>query len=514
METCVIYSRVSTEEQAKEGRSIDDQISRLTEEAEKNKYQLMGVYKDPGFSGTNGNRPGLQEMLAFCQKNNIGKILVVDTDRIARKEELHFAIKALLRKCGTKIESLNQPMIDDSPEGSLLDTILAAVNSFQPRVTGRKTSMTMEEKAKSGWWPGWAPLGYLNQRNPSASTSTDKNIVVIDPIMGNLVAECFKRYASGGYTTDGLSEEMYNLGLRTRKGERVGGNDIASILGRTFYIGKLPYKGNVYQGNHEPLIDETTFMKCRSILAEHNRYADRKRKYNFLLNGFVHCGICGSALTAEHHLVKQKSYYHCAKRTLSHTNKGQNISVELLEKDVAQLFRHISLPQSAIDRIMLQARKILAETHDTIDEKRRLLEKNKSNLESKRHILESKLLEGVIDNDTYKRQHLVISADLGAIEADLAHLNFNRDENIALFEKLLLLARNVYKAYVSASPELKRRYLALFWEKIIVEDRQIKEAIPTKAFQAIMPEPSLTASILSSKVISFNKWLPRLDSNQ
>ncbi len=82
----------------------------------------------------------------------------MDTDRLARKTEHHFVIKAQLKKFGVRVESLNQPMIDDTPEGVFLDTILAATNALYPQITGRKTSLSMAEKA-AGWWPGPARLG-------------------------------------------------------------------------------------------------------------------------------------------------------------------------------------------------------------------------------------------------------------------------------------------------------------------------------------------------------------------
>lgn len=55
------------------------------------------------------------------------------------------------------------------------------------------------------------------------------------------------------------------------------------------------------------------------------------------------------------------------------------------------------------------------------------------------------------------------------------------------FRQLVMLTRNVHKAYKAAPIQLKRRYLALFWEKIVVEDKKIKEAVPTKAFQELLP---------------------------
>jgi len=62
MKKALIYARVSTDEQAQEGMSIDTQINRCTRWAEENGYSIIGVYKDEGKSATNMNRASLKEM--------------------------------------------------------------------------------------------------------------------------------------------------------------------------------------------------------------------------------------------------------------------------------------------------------------------------------------------------------------------------------------------------------------------------------------------------------------------
>ena len=95
----LIYSRVSTDEQAETGHSIETQVVLCDRFARDNGYIVTGVYKDPGKSATNMKRPGLQDLLLRCEEDSsVNAVLVQDTDRMARSVNDHFSIKTLLKK--------------------------------------------------------------------------------------------------------------------------------------------------------------------------------------------------------------------------------------------------------------------------------------------------------------------------------------------------------------------------------------------------------------------------------
>jgi len=75
-------------------------------------------------------------------------------------------VKGILLKTKVNLISVLQPMLDDSPEGNLLDIILAGMNEFYSKDLGRKTSRALTQKAHEGWWPGYAPIGYINKTIP------------------------------------------------------------------------------------------------------------------------------------------------------------------------------------------------------------------------------------------------------------------------------------------------------------------------------------------------------------
>jgi len=403
-------------------------------------------------------------------------------------------------------------MIDDTPEGNLLDGILASVNAFYPQVTGRKTSNTMYEKAMSGWFPGPARLGYINHHDPTKEKG-QRNTIAPHPIFGGLVTTAFELFASGQYTIYTLAEEMRKRGLLSINSEPVNKTSIRKMLGDEFYLGRFHYRYNhgkdwvfIKNAKHQALTDEETFNRCQLVLEQHNRSVDRKRKHRFLLNAYLFCPECGRPLTASKHHVKQKEYYHCPAQ---HDKTKQYIPVDDMDRIVTELFRGVQLPQHVIDGTLREAKRILAETHFDVDEKRRQLLSHQAILEEKRDKIETKYTDDKLDYEAYKRQSEKIEESLLLISKELIELNDTRSNNIQELEQLLLLSRDIYRAFVKAPFELKRHYMTLFWEKIVVKDREVLEATPTILFQAVLPEPTAKAGNIPAftSVLKFSNWL-------
>jgi site-specific DNA recombinase len=282
----LIYSRVSTEDQAKKGQSIEAQIRLCSAFAKNNNIQVVEIFKDEGKSASTTNRPGLRALLEKATNGSgVNCILVMDTDRMARNTLDHLSIKALLKKHDVKLISVSQPMIDDSPEGNFIDTVLASANALQSQITGRKTSKVMEQKIKAGWWANQAPLGYINTDNPKPNSTLDKRIIIPDPDRAPLITQMFKHYATSTYSLETLTVKMTKLGFTSKNGQPLQISVAHRILSSPLYYGKIPWKGQLYPGNHQPLIDKDTWLLCQDVLDNHNQHASRTRKHNYLLRG-------------------------------------------------------------------------------------------------------------------------------------------------------------------------------------------------------------------------------------
>jgi site-specific DNA recombinase len=119
----IIYVRVSTDEQARSGYSLAQQIEACREWCEREGYEVLEVITDPGQSGASLERPGMDRVRDLVAAGGVSVVLAQDRDRIAREPAYHYLLRKEFEEYGCKIRALNDRG-DDSPEGDLTDGIL------------------------------------------------------------------------------------------------------------------------------------------------------------------------------------------------------------------------------------------------------------------------------------------------------------------------------------------------------------------------------------------------------
>ena len=485
MEYALIYRRVSTEDQAKEGRySMDTQLAVCIKAIDESEYSVAenGVYSDEGKSATTMNRAALQDMLLRVQEDrSIGAVYVQDTDRLARNTTDHLSIKLILKKHGVKLVSVSQSGLEDTPEGNFMDLVIAGVNQFQSQITGRKTRKSMEQRFRDGWLPTKAPIGYKNVPDPK---DPDKRIIVIDPIRGPLVQEMLNMYATGNFSTLEVKEIMYRKGLVNGVGNCLPRSQVAWIMDNPFYWGEMHWGGMVGMGKHEPLVSKKLFLKCQRVKGEHSHFACRKRKHNFLLNGYIYCATCSRRWTAEKHPKKEKAYYRCNAQPGTRCAEHY-IEVDDLEKQIERKFAAIEFSPEFIDKIVARVQSLYQKKKGEIVEKQATLTAQKNNLIAKLETAEEKLISGVLDDEDFVRIKSKITPRIEAIDEESQKLTRARNIKIEVIQKLLGLIRNLGETYKNSRPELKRLYLSLFWSKFEVAGREVAIATPSELVELL-----------------------------
>ncbi len=488
MKNALIYCRVSTEEQAEDGHhSLKTQLKlckRQIEEFDQYKLAPDGVYEDPGRSATTMNRPGLQDLLLRVQEDKtINAVFVQDTDRLARNANDHLTIKALLQKHEVELISVSQPGITDSPEGNFMDLVIAGVNQLQSQITARKTIKSLEQKFWDGWWPTKAPIGYLNVGDPD---DEKKRIVAIDEEKAPFIQQAFKMYATGDHSVLEVRDFLYKKGFLSVFGNRIAHSKMIEILKNKFYIGEMHWRKMMTKGNHKPIIDKELFERVQIVMAEHNRHACRRRKFNFLLRGFVFCAKCGQRYTAEHHPKKNKSYYHCNRSGDRIKCTDKFVEVWDLEEQIAEKFKEIEFTQEFIKKVIKKAEARYRKSKDNIKKEKQVLIKQKLTVEKKRDVAEEKLFSGVISDEDFSRNKKKYREQIETLQDEIYKLERKLNLNIDEVQEVLGLVRNVYKTYVKAPDELKRLYLGLFWDKFEAAEKKIVKAEPAKFIKALM----------------------------
>jgi site-specific DNA recombinase len=145
----VLYARVSTDEQARSGYSLAQQIEALREYAARDGCEVLEEIADPGQSGASLERPGMDRVRDLVAAGGVSMVLAQDRDRFAREPAYHYLLKREFAEYGTKIRALNDRG-DDSPEGELTDGILDQLAKFERAKTTERTRRGKMRKAREG----------------------------------------------------------------------------------------------------------------------------------------------------------------------------------------------------------------------------------------------------------------------------------------------------------------------------------------------------------------------------
>lgn len=530
----ILYCRVSDQNQVDKGHSIKEQEPMLREFAASQGYKVLQVFTDKAKSATTTvGRDELDNMLEYVKHQKLAKqdgatvaLFVQDTDRLARDEVDHFGIRAFLKKHNVKLISKNQPGINESIEGQLQDTIMAGVNAFQSRMTGRKVSDMKERMVAQGKTTHKAPIGYINVNK--GTHDMPKREVELDPTTYTKVRKIFENYATGSYTLQEVANKANEEGLVSKNGNPLQRSTVEHILKSPYYTGQLRYKGQLKPGIHPKLIDDVLFERCRQVLTEHGHYAIRKRvpenHAKFFLKPFLCCAICGYQITGEGATGRNKKkydYYRCIRPKGDkkyHSNRGNCSDVLTIEAQIETLFSMFILGDSIIQEVLERAREILSETHGEIDAEKLRLDAQIKRLEKRRQNLETKWLDGefIQDDSVYHRNHKIIEDEIMAAQKRIAEISQDRKDNTKLFEGLVKLARNLPDAYTKTPPEVKKMYLTVFWDYFEIAKHEVTKAVPSKAVAALINEKLITLkdNTPQTQFLISRIWLPRLDSNQ
>ena len=205
----ILYARVSTDEQARSGYSLAQQIEALQAYAAREGYQVIEEVQDPGQSGASLERPGMDRVRDLVASGGVSVVLAQDRDRFAREPAYHYLLRKEFEGYGTKIRALNDRG-DDSPEGELTDGILDQLAKFERAKIAERTRRGKLRKAREGYVVASTP-NYGFRLNDAKD-----GLVVCEPEMA--VVERIFRMAAEGYGVRAMQSRLRAAGISSPKG--------------------------------------------------------------------------------------------------------------------------------------------------------------------------------------------------------------------------------------------------------------------------------------------------------
>ena len=253
-----IYTRVSTEDQAMDGYSLEAQKERLLAYCEAQGWELAEFYEENGHSGRNTRRPAYQRMMD--EKARWEVILVMKMDRIHRNSKNFMIMMENLEKWGKKFTSMNESLDTSTAVGRFVVDIIQRIAQLESEQIGERTYMGMAQKAENS--PGL--LGF----NPPFGYCIQDNDLVIIPEEATIVRQIFTRYSSGERMTD-IASSLNRTEILTRRGCSWTKWSISHLLHNPAYAGFRRWDGFLVPSTHEAIITQEQFNLVQHIISAH-----------------------------------------------------------------------------------------------------------------------------------------------------------------------------------------------------------------------------------------------------
>ena len=283
-----IYVRVSTTNQAEEGYSIDEQIDKLEAYCKIKDWTVYKVYTDGGFSGSNTERPALESLIKDANKKKFDTVLVYKLDRLSRSQkDTLFLIEDVFIKNGIEFLSLQENFDTSTPFGKAMIGLLSVFAQLEREQIKERMQLGKLGRAKAGKSMMWTKTSYGYDYHKETGT------VTINPAQSLAIKFIFESYLSGRSVTklrDDLNEQY-------PKPIPWNYRAVRTILDNPVYCGYNQYLGEIYKGNHEPIITKEVYDKTQKELKIRQRTAaenvnPRPFQSKYMLSGIVQCGYC------------------------------------------------------------------------------------------------------------------------------------------------------------------------------------------------------------------------------
>lgn len=263
-----LYTRVSTEDQAKEGFSLDAQLDRLRLYAQAQDWTIAGEYVDEGHSGRTIKRPAYSRMMA--DRDAWDTLLVLKMDRIHRNSRNFMAMMDQLTKEDKGFASVTESLDTSTAMGRFVMDIIQRIAQLESEQIGERVYVGMEQKAKSSG-------GSLGKPAPFGYAYGAKGRLEIVPEERAFVEGMFRRFQEGA-SKKAICDWLNQEGVATRRNTSWTNWNLTHILTNPTYAGALPWADQLQLGAHDAIVSPRTF----DAVQERIRSTSPKRPLHFL----------------------------------------------------------------------------------------------------------------------------------------------------------------------------------------------------------------------------------------
>jgi len=478
--TALIYTRVSTDEQATDGYSLAAQLAEARRYAARQQWIIGTEFQDV-LSGKRDDRPQYQALLAEVRRLRAQgqplAVVVAALDRFGRSLLERVRSREGLKRLGVPTHSVRE----GGEVSDLVANILASVAQEESRRLGERVLASRDHLAANGWKPpGRPPWGYAWR----AATESERHqgsparVLDVDPITAPYVKEAFERATNE--SVQAVARWIATLPSAARGDRNLRYCAVRDVLSAAVYVGRMDDRTEPNalarpHGRWPALVDDATYAAVQARIAGHRRMP-RQASGRFLLTGLIRCR-CGSRMAGAA-VTGRTPRYRCIGYLSGASGAAENCRASVhagqLETGVldgmAALIAPLASTDSALRTALRRAWAALGRSEGTAGhgQRRQALERMISQARTRLTTAATLLVDGTIDKTGYELLRDKSQADLTTAEGELGRIDgASTAEPLPSLDTVLGEASS-WQAVLSGSDIVAQRdVLALLVERIV-----------------------------------------------
>ena len=260
-----IYTRVSTEDQAKEGFSLEAQLDKLQSYCKARDWNVAGEYIDDGYSGRNTKRPAYNNMIKEMEKWDL--LLVIKMDRIHRNSKNFMTMMEYLNKENKEFVSMSESLDTSTAMGRFVMDIIQRIAQLESEQIGERVYVGMEQKARTN-------KGMLGFNIPYGYDYIDGKLV-INENESEYVKTIFEKY-NENIGMSKIASFLNENKVPTKKNRKWANQTISKILKNPLYCGYIHWENHLNKNDHEPIIDKKLFNDVQKKIKNKSKLKNPK----------------------------------------------------------------------------------------------------------------------------------------------------------------------------------------------------------------------------------------------
>src|SRR5579862_6504614 len=484
---CVIYTRVSSKEQAENNTSLESQKRYCNEFATRKNLRIAEYFGGTFESAKQDERKEFKKMIDYVNKSNtIDTILVYSYDRFSRSGANAAYLSQELQKIGIRVVAVSQEIDTSNPSGRLHRDMLYLFSQFDNELRKDKVIKGMIENLRQGYWVAATPFGYVNL-NRKEKAKNHKYCINQD---GEILKAAFKLKADGEMTNQEIVSHLHKLGCK------INYKSFVRILSNPFYCGYITNSlipNEIIKGHHPALVSEELFLKANNVILQNPRCAIPKQfKTDALpLKGFAKDEISLSPFTG----YKQKEIYYYKTRD---NGTCVNVNAEHLNNKFSEQLKQFEFEKGDYSFLKNDIQELVEIKLQSISKEQQQAKKQLSELLKKIENIEERFVQGKIDASLFEKFKTKYQNEKDELLKIISN-EFSSSNLIKGIEKSLEIAANLSLAWNLAKFDEKRKLQKLVFPDGILYNKP-KDVVRTPRISSLFaPIPMLVSIAKENK---------------